>query len=189
MALWLALGSIPSGVLGAYAVNFIKHHYAGVVDGILYRAVGGALVLVAILLIAKVFMKRDKDYPIANIDMSTWRKIATVSIGAATGFLIGLTSVGSGTLLGMFLILFYPLAMRRVVGTDIFHAMLLLGATALAQLRFGNVDLWMVGSLIIGSVPGVIAGSQLTAKVPTRLLRVCIAVVLCASGVILIGKA
>ncbi len=88
----------------------------------------------------------------------------------------------------MFLILFYPLAPRRVVGTDVFHATMLLGVTGLAQLRFGNVDLWMVASLLIGSVPGVMAGSHLTIRTPTRLLRICLATVLFLSGVAMLTK-
>ena len=189
VALWLALGSVPAGILGAMAVEFIKNNYGDMVDSVLYRAVGGALILVGILLVVRLLLKVDKVYPAEDIAMSTWRKVATVGIGASTGFLIGLTSVGSGTLLAMFLILFYPLATRRVVGTDVFHATILLGATALAQLRFGNVDLWMVASLLIGSVPGVIAGSHMTTRTPTKWLRFALAIVLFLSGLALLGKA
>ena len=71
----------------------------------------------------------------------------------------------------MFLILFYPLTTDRIVGTDIFHAMILLLVTGLAQIGVGNVDLWMVASLLMGSIPGVLLGSQLTVKAPTRVLR------------------
>jgi uncharacterized membrane protein YfcA len=89
----------------------------------------------------------------------------------------------------MVLILFYPLATQRVVGTDVFHATLLLGATGLAQIRFGNVDLEMVGALLIGSIPGVIIGSHLTVRTPTGWLRACLAAVLFLSGIALLFKA
>ena len=189
LAMWLAFGSVPAGVLGATAVNFIKKSYGDAVDSILYRSIGIALIVVGVLLAIRLLMKACKDYPAEDIQMSTLRKVATVAIGATMGFIVGITSVGSGTLLAFFLILFYPLAPRRIVGTDVFHAMLLLGATALMQLRFGNVDPWMVASLLLGSVPGVIAGSHLTTRTPTRALRFALAAVLFLSGLALLGKA
>ncbi len=189
LALWLAAGSVPAGILGAMAVDLIGASYGATLDGVLYRAIGGALVLVAVLVLVKTLLRTDRVYPVANITMSAARKVATVGIGASTGFLIGFTSVGSGTIIALCLILLYPLATRRVVGTDIYHATILLGATALAQLRLGNVDLWMVASLLIGSVPGVIIGSHLSAHTPTRLLRIALAAVLLLSGVALLGKA
>lgn len=189
LALWLAAGSIPSGLVGAAMVNFIKNNYGELVDSILYRAIGSALVAVGVLLIWRVVMKIDRQHRRENIPLSTRRKIATVALGAGTGFVIGLTSVGSGTFLAMFLILLYPLTTDRIVGTDVFHAMLLLAVTGLAQIRFGNVDLWMVAALLLGSIPGVIVGSHLTIHAPTRVLRACLATVLLLSGLAMLFKA
>jgi uncharacterized protein len=189
LALWLALGSVPSGVLGAMAVDMLKKNHADVVDAVLYRAIGSALMAVGVLLVVRLILKVDKQHPEDDLHLSSQRKIATVLVGAVAGFVIGLTSVGSGTLLAMVLILFYPLATRRIVGTDVFHATILLGATALAQLRFGNVNLWMVGALLIGSVPGVIVGSHLTMRTPAKWLRVALAVMLFASGIAMLGRA
>lgn len=189
LALWLAAGSIPSGLLGAGMVNFIKNNYGELVDSILYRAIGSALVAVGVLLIWRVVVRIDRQHRRENIPLSTGRKAATVAIGAGTGFVIGLTSVGSGTFLAMFLILLYPLTTDRIVGTDVFHATLLLGATGLAQIRFGNVDLWMVAALLLGSIPGVVLGSHLTIHAPTRVLRACLATVLLLSGVAMLYKA
>jgi uncharacterized membrane protein YfcA len=188
VALWLAAGSVPSGLLGAFAVNALKRHEDAAVDVVLYRAIGAALVVVGALLLLRLLLRSATRYSEADLDMSTGRRAATVAIGATTGFVIGLTSVGSGTLLALFLILFYPLAARRIVGTDVFHATILLGATAIAQLRFGNVDLAMVGALLVGSVPGVVIGSNLTVRTPVTLLRGCLAVVLALSGIALLGK-
>ncbi len=97
--------------------------------------------------------------------------------------------LGSGTFLAVFLILFYPLTTDRIVGTDVFHAMILLCITGLAQIGVGNVDLWMVAALLLGSIPGVLVGSQLTKLAPNRLLRLCLAAVLFLSGLALLGKA
>ena len=188
LAVWLAVGSVPAGILGAMAVDLIGAQQGAALDAILYRAVGGALTLVAILLVVKLLLKPGKALVIENIPMSTTRKMATVGIGATAGLLIGFTSVGSGSVIALILILFYPLGARRVVGTDIFHATILLAVTALAQLRFGNVDLWVVAALLLGSVPGVIMGSHLTKYAPTRLLFIALATVLFLSGLALLGK-
>jgi uncharacterized membrane protein YfcA len=189
LALWLALGSIPAGLVGAYAVAYLKANYGDGINAVLYFAIGSALMLVGVLLAVRLLLKVDKRHAAEDLHLSPLRKMATVLVGATTGFIIGLTSVGSGTLLAMVLILFYPLATQRVVGTDVFHATLLLGATGLAQIRFGNVDLEMVGALLIGSIPGVIIGSHLTVRTPTGWLRACLAAVLFLSGIALLFKA
>ena len=188
LALWLALGSVPAGLAGASAVHAISERGGDVVDVVLYRTIGVALIVVGVLLVVRLLMKMPVATRTTNLPMSTRRKVMTVAIGATAGFIIGLTSVGSGTLLAMFLILLYPIAASRIVGTDVFHATILLGATSLAQLHYGNVDTWMVASLVIGSVPGVIAGSHLTVRTPTKALRVCLAVVLLLSGIAMITR-
>jgi uncharacterized membrane protein YfcA len=189
LALFLACGSVPAALVGVATVQVVKNHYGDTVNSILYRAIGAALMAVGVLLIVKLVMKVDRQHRRENITMSLRVKLLTVLLGASAGFIIGLTSVGSGTFLGVFLILFYPLTTDRIVGTDIFHAMILLLATGIAQISVGNVDLWMVAALLMGSIPGVLIGSQLTVKAPHRVLRVCLAVVLFLSGLSLLGKA
>ena len=154
LALWLALGSVPSGLLGAAAVHALNARGGDRVDHVLYRSVGIALVVVGVLLVVRLVMKMPVATRTTDLPLSARRKALTVAIGCTTGFIIGLTSVGSGTFLAMFLILLYPIAASRIVGTDVFHATILLGATAVAQAHYGNVDGWMVASLLIGSVPG-----------------------------------
>jgi uncharacterized protein len=189
LALWLALGSIPASLAGVATIAFVKSNYGvDFINGILYKAIGSALMMVALLLVVKVVMHVDAAHRRENIKMTRKLKLMTVLLGLCTGFIIGFTSVGSGTLLAVFLILFYPLTTDRIVGTDIFHAMILLLVTALAQLGVGNVDLWMVPSLLMGSIPGVLLGSQLTVKAPTRVLRSCLAVVLFLSGLAMVFK-
>jgi uncharacterized protein len=188
LALWLCLGSVPAALTGVAAVTYVKNHYGDFVDILLYRAIGSALMMVGVLLIVKIVLHVDKKYRRENIRMSRRMKIGTVCLGLVVGFIIGLTSVGSGTLIGVFLILFYPLTTDRIVGTDVFQAMILLLATGLAQIGAGNVDLWMVAALLMGSIPGVLLGSQLTVKAPTRLLRGVLAAVLFLSGLALLFK-
>ena len=188
LALWLALGSIPASLMGVAAVAYAKATYGDVINGFLYKAIGSALTTVAVLLVVKVVMHVDAAHRRENIRMTRRRKIMTVLLGVCTGFIIGFTSVGSGTMLAVFLILFYPLTTDRIIGTDIFHAMILLVVTGLAQIGVGNVDLWMVASLLMGSIPGVLLGSQLTIKAPTRMLRTILAAVLFLSGLALLFK-
>jgi uncharacterized protein len=189
LALWLALGSIPASLIGVFTIAYVKKHYGiEFINGVLYKAIGSALMIVAVLLIVKVVMHVDAAHRRENIRMSRRMKLGTVVLGLCTGFVIGFTSVGSGTLLAVFLILLYPLTTDRIVGTDIFHAMILLVVTAVAQIGVGNVDLWMVASLLMGSIPGVLLGSQLTVKAPTRVLRSCLAVVLFLSGLAMLFK-
>jgi uncharacterized protein len=189
LALWLAAGSVPAALIGVAAVTYVRDRYGDLINGILYRAIGGALLVVGILLVVKVVMHVDQKHRRENIRMTTRRKVTTVCLGFVCGFVIGLTSVGSGTFLAVFLILFYPLTADRIVGTDVFHAMILLCITGLAQIGVGNVSLWMVAALLMGSIPGVLVGSQLTKLAPNRLLRLCLAVVLFLSGLALLGKA
>jgi uncharacterized protein len=189
LALWLALGSIPASLLGVATIAYVKSNYGiEFINGVLYKAIGSALMMVGVLLIVKVVMHVDAAHRRENIKMTRRLKLMTITLGLCTGFVIGFTSVGSGTLLAVFLILFYPLTTDRIVGTDIFHAMILLLVTALAQIGVGNVDLWMVASLLMGSIPGVLLGSQLTVKAPTRVLRTCLAVVLFLSGLAMLFK-
>jgi uncharacterized protein len=189
LALWLALGSIPASLIGVFTIAYVKSHYGvELINGILYKAIGSALMIVAVLLVVKVVLHVDAAHRRENIKMSRRMKTGTVVLGVCTGFVIGFTSVGSGTLLAVFLILLYPLTTDRIVGTDIFHAMILLVVTAAAQVGVGNVDLWMVASLLMGSIPGVLLGSQLTVKAPTRVLRTCLAIVLFLSGLAMLFK-
>jgi uncharacterized protein len=188
LALWLCLGSVPASLAGVAAVTYVKHHYGDLVDVMLYRAIGCALMMVGVLLVVKIVLHVDGKYRRENVRMSRRMKAGTVCLGVAVGFIIGLTSVGSGTLIGVFLILFYPLTTDRIVGTDVFQAMILLLATGLAQIGVGNVDLWMVAALLMGSLPGVLLGSQLTVHAPARVLRSVLAVVLFLSGLALLFK-
>jgi uncharacterized membrane protein YfcA len=105
-----------------------------------------------------------------------------------TGFVIGLTSAGSGTLIAIALIAVFRLTPQRVVGTDIFHAAVLLWAAGIAHWVGGNVDLLLAANILLGSIPGVLVGSALSVKAPQRLLRTSLAVVLIASGTTLITK-
>src|SRR5207253_10875775 len=114
-------------------------------------------------------------------------KIAAVLIGLFGGFVVGLTSVGSGVFFGLTMLVVFPLRAHKIVGTDIFHAAALLYVAGLGHFIAGNVDMSTVGWLLIGSIPGVLLGSQLTLSIPDRPLRLMLAIVLGLSGLRLLN--
>src|SRR5215207_9334872 len=117
-----------------------------------------------------------------DFELKRRHKVAAVAIGATTGFVIGITSAGSGTVIAILLIAVYRLTPRRVVGTDVFHAAILLWAAGVAHWVGGNVDFVLAGNILLGSVPGVIVGSHFAARAPTGFLRAALGIVLVASG-------
>src|ERR671927_274759 len=108
-------------------------------------------------------------------------------IGAVFGFVVGLTSVGSGTFFGLVMVLVYPLTVPKIVGTDIFHAAALLWVAGFGHLIRGNVDLHAMAWLLIGSVPGILVASKLTVRIPDDVLRLGLAGVLALSGLKLLN--
>ncbi|MDA0987742.1 MAG: sulfite exporter TauE/SafE family protein [Chloroflexi bacterium] len=103
-------------------------------------------------------------------------------LGAVVGLLVGLTSVGSGTLFIVILTALFRISMRTIVGTDVAHSAILTAGAGLLHLGFGNVDLVLAANILVGSIPGVIVGSRLTVRVPERGLRAVVALALMAVG-------
>ena len=109
-------------------------------------------------------------------------------LGVVVGFMLGVTSAGSGALIAVGLILIFRLVPTRVVGTDVFHAAILLWSAALAHLVSGNIDFALAGTILLGSVPGVWVGSSMSVRVPADALRTTLAIVLLGSGLGLLAK-
>ena len=110
-------------------------------------------------------------------------------IGLVLGIVLGMTSVGSGALVGLVLILLYRLRPHRVVGTDVFHAAVMLWSAGLAHLAYGNVDLGLMATILVGSIPGVWIGAALLPYVPVAGLRNTLAIVLTAAALGVLSKA
>lgn len=186
LTFWFALGSVPASVFGVLVVELLERRYGDDVDEITTVVLGGALILASAGLVAKTLLRgkpaEDLPYRLGNRD-----RLLGFLIGAAGGFVLGITSVGSGTFFGLMLIVLFPLTASKVVGTDIFHASLLLWAAGIAHLSAGNVDLPATGWLALGSIPGVLIGSQMTVRLPERLIRMALVTVLFISGLKLIG--
>jgi uncharacterized protein len=185
LVLWMFLGSGPMSLLGVTVATWLKHHYGGA-ESIEAYAVGVALVIGGLGLVAKTFVRGGMQPSDAPFIMQHRDRILAVAIGATCGFVVGLTSVGSGTFFGLIMVLVYPLTVAKIVGTDIFHAAALLWVAGFGHLVAGNVDLHAMGWLLTGSVPGVLLTSHLTLKVPDRALRLGLACVLMLSGLKLI---
>ncbi len=190
LALWMALGSVPASVAGVWVIKLLKDHYGNDLNSILMAMLAIVLICVgAVVLVRALFVPRMADSERDHFEMDTWHKVAAVIIGVTTGFVIGLTSAGSGTLIAVFLIIMYKLTPKRVVGTDIFHAAIMLVAAAIAHTIAGNVNFLLVGTILIGSVPGVWIGSHLTSMLPTTVMRNLLGVVLIFSALALFDKA
>jgi uncharacterized protein len=175
----LALGSVPAGLAAVVAVRFLPT--VGVdADQAVKRALGGVLVLVAIIMLFRLFAIREQH--MSERWRATLGERGTIVAGAVVGALVGLTSVGSGALLVPFLIWVYPLSPAKVVGTDVFHAAILVSVTGLAHAQGGSVDWVLAGTLLAGSIPGVSVGTWIAPRAPTRMLRAGLASLLLITG-------
>jgi uncharacterized membrane protein YfcA len=185
---WLAVGSVPMAIAGVFLIEFLQREYGeDSVNQVVLGAVGAALLVVGIATIRALFLR---DVIPERYAMHLYRRhiIAAIITGATTGFVIGLTSAGSGTLIAIVLIAVFRLTPQRVVGTDVVHAAILLWAAGVAHWIGGNVDLGLAANILVGSIPGVLIGSQLAVRVPTGLLRNALGIVMVASAITLIIK-
>jgi uncharacterized membrane protein YfcA len=178
---WMFLGSAPASLLGVSLATWLKHHYGDSVDSVSSQVLGGALIFGCAGLAAKLLV-RPKQIPEGPFLLTNRDRIAGVLIGIVGGFVVGLTSVGTGVFFGLTLLVVFPLGAHKVVGTDIFHAAALLYVAGFGHFIAGNVDLGAVGWLLIGSIPGVLLGSQLSVAIPDRPLRAVLATVLGLAG-------
>ena len=182
LTLWMFLGSGPLSLAGVGVAELIKHHYGDSAQSIESYAVGAALVAGGIGFLAKSFIKRGVKPSDLPFILTRRDKIVAVIIGAVFGFVVGLTSVGSGTFFGLVMVLVYPLTMPKIVGTDIFHAAALLWVAGIGHLVSGNVDLHATAWLLTGSIPGVLISSRFTVRLPDVVLRIALGTILMLSG-------
>ena len=185
---WMAAGSVPSAIGGVWVLEYVHRHWGEQFDNWLLTAVAGALFLTGFLVLGRVlFASKFGEHHSSPLELR--HKVAAIGLGAAVGFVLGVTSAGSGTLIAVGLILMFRLAPQRVVGTDVFHAAILLWAAAIAHVVAGNVDFALAGTILLGSVPGVWIGSGLAVRLPVGTMRATLAIVLIAAGLGLLSKA
>jgi uncharacterized protein len=178
---WMFLGSAPTSILGVSLATWLKHRYGDSISSVEGRILGGALMFGAVGLFAKSFV-RARAIGEGTVLMTNRNRLAAVLIGLFGGFIVGLTSVGSGTFFALTMLFVFPLRAHKVVGTDIFHAAALLYVAGFGHLVAGNVDLRVMAWLLLGSIPGVVVGSQWMVRLPEAPIRATLAIVLLLSG-------
>ena len=186
LAGWMLVGSVPASLLGVWLNVQITDHYGDSVKSVMGQILGAALLFGAVGLIAKSIVQPDTtgdpDWELTNRD-----RVAAILIGMFGGFIVGLTSVGSGVFFGLTLLVVFPLKAHKVVGTDIFHAAVLLYVAGAAHWAAGNIDFGILFWLLLGSIPGVLIGGRLTLSIPDTTLRLVLAGVLGLAGIKLLN--
>src|SRR2546423_8351291 len=179
---WMLVGSAPASIGGVALGTHLKDH-----QQLMNYLLGGALLFGACGLVAKSFLRKKVIGEDDRFDMVTRDRMAAIAIRLVGGFIVGLTSVGSGTFFGLTMLFVFPLRAHKVVGTDILHAAALLYVAGFGHIIAGNVDMHAVGWLLIGSVPGVLVGSHYSVRLPEGVLRFTLANVLAISGLKLVN--
>ncbi len=189
IALWLGVGSLPATVAGVWVLDLIEKSTGAAFDNIVLGMVAGALLVTGVAVLWRaMFSTTAEGRERTTIDMQARHKVAAIGVGVLVGFVLGVTSAGSGALIALFLIMLFRLTPHRVVGTDVLHAAVLLWAASVAHFISGNIDFALAGAIMVGSVPGVWIGSHLAVRMPERGLRPALGIVLLAAGMGLITK-
>ncbi|MEA2195657.1 MAG: uncharacterized protein QOG42_2137 [Solirubrobacteraceae bacterium] len=190
VSMWLAVGSVPGAIVGVWLLDRLHTAYGKSFEPVLLVSIAVALLIVAITILGRaLFMPKLVARERHSVEQTTRAKVLAVTIGAVLGLILGVTSVGSGALIGLALILVFQLTPHRVVGTDVFHAAILLWAAGLAHIVSGNVDFVLMATILIGSLPGVWLGAQLIDKVSANALRPALGCVLLGSALGVLSKA
>jgi len=190
VSMWLAVGSVPGSLVGVWLVNRLHHSYGAGFDSTLLGLVGGALIVVAAAILGRaLLLPQLSAKETETVTLTRRTKLLAAGIGSVLGLVLGVTSVGSGALIGLALILVFRLTPHRVVGTDVFHAAMLLWVAGFAHFVSGNVDLGLMANILIGSIPGVWIGTGLINNVPSMALRYTLGCVLLGSALGVLSKA
>ena len=178
---WLCLGSLPCAAIGSVLAGYLGAQ----AQGVLKVVAGAAVVLAAITLFARMYLDRVR---IRSATPVRPRPLPTVVLGAAAGLVVGTTSVGSGSIVIVCLLLLQrQLTSAELVGTDLVQAVPLVLVAAIAHLLVGDVDCTLVGALLAGSIPGVLAGALLSARTPDPPIRVLLGSMLTLTGLVLLA--
>jgi uncharacterized membrane protein YfcA len=183
LTFWMFVGSAPLSLVGVELAEYLERRYGDGVESAGAKVVGAALLLGSLGLVAKTFVPRGIEAVDAPLILTRRDRLIALSLGASGGFIVGLTSVGSGTFFALVMLLVFPLTAAKIVGTDIWHAAALLWVAGISHLLHGNVDLGAMGWLLLGSIPGILIGSQVTVRLPDRALRIALATTLGVSGI------
>ncbi|MEW9700518.1 sulfite exporter TauE/SafE family protein [Paenibacillus sp. SI8] len=181
----LAMGSIPGVILAVLFLKIFESYFHNQ-ELIIKHALGYVLILVAIATLFKVFFGHKIKENRWQLKSLQEKRGLTITIGAVLGFIVGLTSIGSGSLYAIAMLYFFRMSASQLVGTDIAHAFFLASTAGILHASMGNVNYTLVLNLLLGSIPGVLIGSMLSTKAPTNVLRTIIASLVLISGLKLI---
>lgn len=181
----LAIGSIPASLLAVGVLAYLQSGSEKMSEQWLERFIGGVMAVAATMMIVRIVqrMRYGADEHSSSWQQRLYRRPWIIVIGAVGGFLVGLTSIGSGSLIIALLVMVVSLDPKRLVGTDVLHAALLVSTAAIAHLFLGNADFGVAGLLLLGSIPGVLLGSRLAIRVPRTALQFVLATMLIATAV------
>jgi uncharacterized protein len=190
---WLCLGSVPAGFCGVLVLRVLGG--GADVEHDVSLAIAWALAVAVVSILAKGIIGARRapagsaaaELAVAATDVVV-RPLPTVLIGIVGGFMVGMTSVGSGSLMIVLLLALYPrLSIKSLVGTDLVQAVPLIGAATLGHAIYGHISLGLTASLVIGSVPGVYLGARLSSRAPDAYIKPALVVVLLATSLKLLG--
>jgi uncharacterized protein len=173
---WLALGSVPGSLAGVGILYLIRQMGIANLDEILLHLLGGMILVVVFLglgqLVIKALFPNFELPQLPKFDLqTTFGRIQSMGMGAILGVMVGMTSVSSGSLFAMVLIAFFKLDSRKLVGTDLAQAAILLSFTSLGHILLGTVNWGLVIPIWIGTIPGVMLGTKLCQLIPQRVLK------------------
>ncbi|WP_091365705.1 sulfite exporter TauE/SafE family protein [Geodermatophilus telluris] len=193
---WLCVGSVPGAFAGVLLLRLLGSGED--LQEVLLVALGVVLVLASLSMVAKSYLKllaRERrratghpEAPETSLTRVPVRRLVTVLVGAGGGLVVGMTSVGAGSLMIVTLLLLYPsMKAGQLVGTDLVQAVPLVASASVGHILFGDFTLGLTGSVLVGAIPGVWLGAQVSSHSPGGLVRRALAIVLLASGAKLLG--
>jgi uncharacterized protein len=185
LVFWLVLGSVPAAFTGVVLLTGYGSPVA--IQQAIKTALGAALLLIATILVMRPVLARARKRDASSGPLVV-KPVPTLLIGVAGGFVVGLTSVGSGSLMVMMLLMLYPtIRLSDLVGTDLAQAVPLVASAACAHFLFGDFRLEVTMSILLGSIPGIYLGARFSSRASDSVIRPLLAVVLTASALKLLG--
>ncbi len=184
----MAIGSVPGAIVGVITLKYLEKHLGSDFETVIYTLLAGALLLSGAALLARILIKSTGGEH-SSVRLTRAATTQAIVLGAFVGLIIGLTSAGSGALIAVGLVIWFRLRPARVVGTDLFHASIVLWAAAIAHVFANDIDYGLAGTLLIGAIPGILISTHLSLRAPASALRGALAAVLLGAGLGMLSKA
>lgn len=182
---YLALGSVPAAFLGTQLVRVIENNLKEKIDIIISQSVGLVLILVALVLFFSFFIEtkpiKERIFEIYQIERR--QNILMIILGIIGGFIVSITSVGAGSLMIVFILLFNRISLKEAIGTDVFQGALLALVASLGYLFLGKINFALAFNLLLGSIPGVLIGAKATKFFPRNILKSILTLLLAILGI------